>query len=79
MPTRLRRRQFWPGHVCGWWGHHHGYGYGPYPGPPTPPFWGMGRMTAREEKEELEDRVEALKEELRYAEEQLKELTKTAE
>ena len=43
-----------------------------------PPPWWMGRMTAREEKEELEDRIAALKEELQYAEEQLKELKQTA-
>jgi hypothetical protein len=43
-----------------------------------PPPWWMGRMTAREEQEELEGRIEALKEELQYAEEQLKELKKTA-
>lgn len=66
MPRRLRRHFCWPG--SGIW--HHGYApYCPLP----PPWWGQ-RLSAKEEKESVEDYVDMLKEELQRAEEHLAEM-----
>lgn len=68
MPRRLRMRRhlFWPACRCGGWWHH------PY-GPPPYPWW-VGPPTREEAKKDLEEYVEMLKEELKNAEERIKEL-----
>ena len=66
--SRIRERLYWPG-CCGW--HHHFCG--PYP--PPPPYW-TERPTPEEEKDDLKDHIEMLKEELIAAEERLKKLDK---
>lgn len=70
MPIRRRRRlrMLWP-HGCQMAPWH-------YPSPPfgPPPGWGWGRPSLEEEKEYLDDYIEALKEELAAAEEYRKEL-----
>ena len=64
MPGRLRRRirLYWP--YCHYFHH--------YSSPP--PAWWMERMTPEGEKEALRQEIEILKEELRAAEERIKEL-----
>lgn len=74
MPFRRRRhlRPFWPhGHHWGHWPHPM-----PFYGPPPGWFggWGWERPTRDEEKEDLDDYIQALKEELAAAEEYRKKL-----
>lgn len=71
MPRRLRARDrlFWSHWgYCGW---HH-----PHWGPWGPPPWWAERPTEEEEKEDLKEHVALLKEELKAAEERIKELEK---
>ena len=57
---------YWPYcHYGGWYCHHLS--------PPPPPWW-RGTMTADEEKENLREDIEMLKEELKAAEGRIKEL-----
>jgi hypothetical protein len=73
MPIRTRRRMrlYWP--YCHHYVWHHPYG--PY-GPPPPPWW-MEEPTPEEEKEDLKEHIEMLKEELKSAEARIKELEKS--
>jgi hypothetical protein len=71
MPIRQRRRlhrRYWP--YC----QYAGYWQQPYC--PLPP-WGMGRPTRKEEIEDLKAHIEMLKEELKAAEGDLKDLEKS--
>lgn len=70
MPRRLRIRDrlFWThGEFCRW-PHSYGTPWG------SPPWW-VERLTEEEEKEYLEGHVAMLKEELKAAEEELKEIS----
>lgn len=71
MPIRARRRLRLNRPYCQHWAHWHP-GYGPY-GPPPPP-WSMRQPSVEEEKEDLLDYIEMLKEQLEAAEEHLKEI-----
>lgn len=68
MPRRHHLRIFWPRH-------HH---WGPWPHyPPPPPFWGgwgWRQPTRDDEKADLDDYIEMLKDELAEAEAYRKEL-----
>lgn len=81
MPGRIRRRLrlYWP--HCRYYGggpYHHPYGYGSYGfgGGPGPGPWVSRGPTLEEEKEDISDYIEMLKEELAAAEEHLKDLEK---
>ncbi len=73
MPLRMRRRRLWTHPAWGNW-HHHGYApCGPIPLGP----WCPVRMSVEEEKVELNEYIETLKEELEAAKETLEELEKS--